>query len=201
MTVMETDEEDTDAVTRGLHGMHLAAPSPPNLSRFADEPEDEEQPVVVNEAPDDESMARPTETIEADDTPEEANEAGAKSATSEQPKAGSAVVENNAKVTEPAAEEPSTTPAAPDTPLSPVPLIEAEPAKESAISTDRDGPATGHSDTDALDRQETEATSEAADSAKPIASGDNETPAASSATATAPSATVTSTEETLKENQ
>ncbi|KAJ4164541.1 hypothetical protein LMH87_006211 [Akanthomyces muscarius] len=202
MTVMETDEEEADGLTRGLDGMHLAAPPPPNLSLFADEPENAEVPAAVNEALDGKPMAQSTETFKADDKSEEANEAAAKSDTSEEPKAGSAVVEKNANVAEPTAEGPST-PATQDSELSPVPSREAEPAVESAdvISADREVPLTDHSGADAPVGQETETTNEAADTSKPSESDDAGSPEGSSTTETTPSTTATSTEEAAKEGQ
>lgn len=203
MTVMETDEEEADALTRGLGGMQLAAPSPPNLSLFADEPENAEVPAAVNEALDGTPAAQSVETVKADDAPEEANETAAKSDTRKEPEAGSAVVEKNAKVAEPTVEGPSTTPAVQESELSPVVSTEAKPGVESADanSGDRDVPATGQSGVDAPVGQDSETAPEVADTSKPSESDDAESPEGSSTTETTPSATVSSRDEAAKDEQ
>ncbi|ATY58408.1 Mob1 family [Cordyceps militaris] len=188
MTVMETDEEETDAVTRRLDVMHMSISSPPNLSRFADEPEVAKASSVVDEASEGISMAQSTETDKADDKPGEIDKTGAKRTTSEEPEAGSAVAEKSAKVKEPTAEEASTTPAAPDT--SSDPSTEAKTREEigGATSGDRDGPVTDHLVQDAPVKQDAEAISEVA-GASTSDSDATDTLSTSSTTASDPSPT------------
>ncbi|KAM3432819.1 hypothetical protein MY4824_006336 [Beauveria thailandica] len=201
MTVMETDEEEQDSVTRGLDGMHLGIPSPPNMSRFADEPEAAEVPVVVNEeASDSTSTADLSETSKGDDKPEVANKTGTKWATEEEAKSGPAVDEKSARGAEPSAEDPSTMPAAPDAPSSPDPSAqpEAEEKSADAISAGQDRPATGNSVTNESDGPDREATSDADHSPS---NGSETTTATLSATTTASSDTDSSMEEAAKEGQ
>ncbi|OAA61480.1 Mob1 family protein [Cordyceps fumosorosea ARSEF 2679] len=153
MTVMETDEEETDAVTRELDNMHLGFSSPPKLSGFSDEPEAAEVP-AAKEAVDGRPLARSTETHKADDKPEEPEKTGATKAATEETEVEPAVAEKSANHAEPAERPPATT-AAPDTasPTDP-PSAEAqtkEPAAESADTTsaDRDGPAAAGQDIEA----------------------------------------------------
>lgn len=183
-TVMETDEEEADAVTRGLDSLHVAAPSPPNLSQFADEPEIAEVSVVVNDAHAGKSSPRSTETNKADDQPEEAREAAVE-ASSQGANAGPAVVD---KMAEPATEALSTKEtalAAPDAPVT-------------DTNTDRVGPVAGHSDANGPAGQDTEC---ASDLSKPSASDGIDAPTAPSTTAKVPSPTGVSTEEAVKEDQ
>ncbi|KAM3512006.1 hypothetical protein MY11210_004332 [Beauveria gryllotalpidicola] len=201
MTVMETDEEETDSVTRGLDGMHLGVPSPPNLSRFADEPEVAEVPVVVNEQASDSTSTAPlSETSKADDKPEDANKTDARWAIEEEAKSRPAVVEESAKVAEPTTEGLSTIPAAPDVPSSADPSAQTEAEEKSvdAISANQERPATGNSVTNEPDGQDCEAASDADHSRS---SGSETTSATSSTTTTASSITDSSMEEAAKEDQ
>ncbi|TQV98730.1 hypothetical protein V2A60_007564 [Cordyceps javanica] len=199
MTVMETDEEETDAVTRGLDGMHLAVLSSPNLSRFADEPEVAEVPAVTNEALANEPVTQSTKTNEVDDKAEEADTTGAEG-ISDKPEAESVVADNSAKVTESAAKGPSTTPAVLDATVSPGPgpSIEMELAKESAdtIPADQDESVTGHPGVETPAGQDTEANAEAVDSSSGGVAG-TDTTESSSTTAAEPS---TTTVEEVKED-
>ncbi|KAM3462492.1 hypothetical protein NHJ6243_004072 [Beauveria neobassiana] len=204
MTVMETDEEEQDSVTRGLDSMHLGVPSPPNMSRFADESEVAEVPVVVNEeASDSTSTAHLSKTSEPDDESEDANKTGAKWATEEEAKSGPAVDEKSARVAEPVAEDLSTMPAASDASSSssdPSAQPEAEEKSADATSADQDRPAAGNNSvTDESDGPDREATSDADHSPS---SGSETTPATtSSATTTASPLTDSSKEEAVKEDQ
>ncbi|KAJ3497564.1 hypothetical protein NLG97_g1804 [Lecanicillium saksenae] len=200
-TVMETDEEETDAVTRGLDSMHLGAPSPPNLSQFADEPEIAEVPVIVNEALAGKLTSRSTDTNKADDKPGEARESPAEEATTDDTKGVSAVVEKSAKMTEPATEGLYTALAAPDAPLTGAALSadllsKAEGAETTSVN--RDGPVTDHSDANEPAGLDTERTS---DPSKSSASDGTDKLMVSSTTAKVPSPTGTSTEEAVNEDQ
>lgn len=105
-TVMETDEEETDAVTRGMSSMHLAAP-PPNLSQFADEPEMGDSSIIVNDSRDEKSIGRSADANKAGGEPEvEAKETTGVEA--ENATAVSAIVENGAKSAEQPTEDAST---------------------------------------------------------------------------------------------
>ncbi|KAJ6789310.1 hypothetical protein PWT90_01050 [Aphanocladium album] len=202
-TVMETDEEEADALTRGLDSMQLGAPSPPNLSQFADEPEIAEVP-VVNEAVSGKITSRSTDANKAEDEPKEAGEAATQQATSDNTKAGPAVVEKTAKMTEPATEEHSTAAtalAAPDAPLTgAAPSADPSPKAQEAetISADRDGPVAGLSDSNEPARQDTEGTS---GPSKSSASDSTDKLSVSSTTAKVPSVTGASAEEAAEEDQ
>lgn len=129
-TVLETEEEEVDAVARGFNSMHLIGHLP-NLSQFADEPEIAEVPVVVRPPATPVAITKLPETDNGVEAPN-AEQEGSSTANAE-----SAVDGNAAKGTENSTEETSTSapaPAAPDAPL----VASASPTEPSAESSVKD---------------------------------------------------------------
>lgn len=209
-TVMETDEEETDAVTRGMNSMQLSAG--PNLSQFADEPEIAEVPVIVKEA-----SVEPNKAGSRDDEPVvTVAEAGPLEGTSEENETGSAVGEESAKRNEPATEasglptstalaapgDPATAPAAPagdTTQATPEDGGEAEDKAETtaaaATATVMAGSAGQGQDTPASEGAGTETTGNAAPAGESTESSDVTGPAENSGSGEhiSPTATTSST--------
>lgn len=141
-TVLETEEEEVDAVARGFNSMHLVGHSP-NLSQFADEPEIAEVPVVVRPPATPVAITKLPETDKSVEVPN-AEQEGSSIADAE-----SAVAGNAAKVTETSTEETSTSPAsaAPDAPLV-ASASPTGPAAESSVEDiDHDGSSAAFANT------------------------------------------------------